>query len=185
MDLDVQLFYLINHATHTRWLDTFMLLVSQMVLPLSIIFFLVLAALALRGKKDFREVVFLGLAFGLGLLVNSVLLKDAFARPRPDQNLSGVIIVGQPNDDYSFPSGHSFTIALLAVLVARKKDILMAFFIPFALLTGLSRIYLGVHYPSDVLVGLGLGFLYGLIINGVVDEFIEHPVFKILKFHLE
>ncbi len=185
MDLDTQLDNLINQVNHTSLLDVSMLIVSRMVLPLSVLFFLVLVVLAFRGKKDFREVAFLGLAFGLGLLINSVVLKDVFARPRPEFSLKNVIIVGKHETDFSFPSGHAFTIALLSVLIARKKYALTLFFIPFTLLVGLSRIYLGVHYPSDVLVGLGLGFLYGLIINGVVDKFIEHPIFKILKFHIE
>lgn len=185
MDLDVLIFRLINGMDHLPWLDVSMLAVSRLVVPLSVLFFIILFFLALRGKKDFREVVFLFLAFALGWTVNSVVLKDTFARPRPEFSLNNVIIVGKHETDFSFPSGHAFTIALLALLVARKKDSLMIFFIPFTLLVGLSRIYLGAHYPSDVLVGLGLGFLYGLVINGVVDKFIEHPVFKILKFHIE
>lgn len=185
MDLDSRLFYLFNHFAHTPALDTFMLGASSLVFPLSALFFLALAGLSFRGKKDFREVTFLMLAFGLGYLINSIILKDVFARPRPDLSLSQVILVGKPETDFSFPSGHSFVAALLAVLTARKKDSLLAFFVPFTLLTGISRIYLGAHYPSDVLVGLGLGFLYGLTVNSVVDKFIEHRIFKILKFHME
>lgn len=185
MDLDVLIFRYINGVNHLPWLDISLLTVSRLVMLLAVLFFVVLFILALKKEKDFREVAFLGLAFGLGLLVNSVVLKDVFARPRPEFSLNNVIIVGKPETDFSFPSGHAFTIALLSVLVARKKYVLTLFFIPFTLLVGISRIYLGVHYPSDVLVGLGLGFLYGLVINGVVDKFIEHPVFKILKFHIE
>lgn len=185
MDLDSRIFYLINGGVHYPWLDFVMLLVSQIVAPLALLFFLVLFVQALRGKKDFREVVFLFVVFSLGFIINSIILKHAFARLRPGFSLTDVILVGRPEMDFSFPSGHSFLIALTSVLVARKKDSLLVFFIPFTLLVGLSRIYLGAHFPSDVLVGLGLGFLYGLFINSIVDRFIEHKIFKILKFHLE
>lgn len=185
MDLDRQIFYLINGTTHFPWLDFLMLFISQTVVPLAALFFLILFIQALRGKKDFRETVFLFATFSLGYLFNSYFLKNAFGRLRPSSSLVDTVLVGRPEMDFSFPSGHSFIIALLCVLVARKKDSLMIFFIPLTLLVGVSRIYLGAHFPSDVLVGLGLGFIYGLFINSVIDKFIEHKIFKILKFHLE
>ena len=185
MDLDLTLLYFINHLPHPAALDLLMLLVSKLVTPLWVGFVAVLFILAFKGKKDFREVVFLGLSFALGFLVLVSAGKEIFARPRPFVILEKLIVVDKTEKDFSFPSGHAFSIALLSVLIARKKDRWLVFFIPVTVLVGFSRVYLGVHYPSDVLVGLGLGFLYGLGINGVVDHWTEHKIFTILKFYLE
>lgn len=65
----------------------------------------------------------------------------------------------------SFPSGHTssaFTFAMAITLVLRKKGVAIASFI-FAFLMGMSRIYVGVHYPTDVIVGAFVGILYALI----------------------
>ncbi len=185
MDLDRQLFLTINQLPHNPLWDFLMLGLSRSVLPLVVLFFLTFAFLTFLRLKDLREAVFLFLAFGVGFLLLAGGLKGVFARGRPYLTVPGTIVVDKTETGYSFPSGHSFSVALLSTLVARKKDKLLFFFIPFSLLVGLSRIYLGVHFPADVAVGLALGFLYGLFLNAIVDRFIEHKIFKILKFHLD
>ncbi len=65
----------------------------------------------------------------------------------------------------SFPSGHTssaFTFAMAITMVLRKKGVAIASFI-FAFLMGISRIYVGVHYPTDVIVGAVVGILYAII----------------------
>ncbi len=65
----------------------------------------------------------------------------------------------------SFPSGHTssaFTFAMAITMVLKKKGVAIASFI-FAFLMGLSRIYVGVHYPTDVIVGAVVGIIYALI----------------------
>jgi len=65
----------------------------------------------------------------------------------------------------SFPSGHTssaFTFAMAITMVLKKKGVAIASFI-FAFLMGLSRIYVGVHYPTDVIVGVVVGILYAVI----------------------
>jgi undecaprenyl-diphosphatase len=98
----------------------------------------------------------------------STLLKFAFQRPRPDvvPHLAYV-------HSLSFPSGHSMNSAviyltlgtLLAAAQGRKR--LKAYVIGVAcfitLLVGLSRVYLGVHYPSDVLAGLMAGLIWAML----------------------
>lgn len=100
-------------------------------------------------------------AVALGLVV-SLLLKGAFDRPRPDLVPHGSIVY-----THSFPSGHSMLSALtyltLATILARQtaKVRLKLYYFACALLlttlTGVSRVYLGVHWPSDVLAGWAAG----------------------------
>ena len=121
--------------------------------------------LALDGKKHMA--LFVCGSIGSGLLV-SYLLKDSFDRPRPE-------IV--PHEVYaassSFPSGHSMLSALtyltLGALLARshERKLLKAYFLLMAvfltLLIGITRVYLGVHWPTDVLAGWTAGAVWALV----------------------
>jgi undecaprenyl-diphosphatase len=110
---------------------------------------------------------------GGGLIVN--LLKPLFARPRPS-----VVPHLVPVHSESFPSGHSLLSAVvyltLGALLARVTGdritrlylILLAAFLTISI--GLSRVYLGVHYPTDVLGGWAAGFLWALTCGLVARE---------------
>jgi undecaprenyl-diphosphatase len=124
--------------------------------------------------KKYRKVGFtMFIALVLSVLFCNVIMKNLWQRPRC------FWIDGQPGtisgefenlynvfagiDDYSFPSGHtsaSFA-AALAVFMWRKREGVYA--IVLAALIAISRLYLTVHYPTDVLVSLVLGSLYGVV----------------------
>ena len=131
---------------------------------------LVIAVLAVAGflalAKAWRVAIFTLVACGGGLVLSSV-LKYAIDRPRPE-------LVPHGNQIYtsSFPSGHSMMSAVvfltLAALVARVvekkrlKGYTLGVAIVLTLLVGVSRIYLGVHWPSDVLAGGSAGAAWAL-----------------------
>lgn len=103
------------------------------------------------------------LALVLSLLFNNMLLKHLIARSRPYDCIRGLIPLITPPTDYSFPSGHTAASFAVGVLLFRKLP--KRYGIPalvLAALIGFSRLYLGVHYPSDVLAGalLGTGISY-------------------------
>ncbi len=68
-----------------------------------------------------------------------------------------------PLKDHSFPSGHTTAIFSVVVPLLLYMPVLTIILAPIALSVGISRIYLGLHYPSDVLAGLCLGTLTGII----------------------
>lgn len=92
------------------------------------------------------------------------LLKATTARPRPFA-VSRQIRWGiaAPLDEYSFPSGHSLHAACFTIITTSYYPELGWIFVPFAILVALSRVVLGLHYPSDVLAGALLGALIGII----------------------
>lgn len=124
----------------------------------------VLAFLILRGQR--ASALFLAIAI-VGGQVLSHLMKFSFARPRPEL-VPHIVEVSSA----SFPSGHSMMSAVtyltLAVMLARteRRIRIRVFYIVVAailtMLVGLSRVYLGVHWPSDVLGGWSLGAAWAL-----------------------
>lgn len=112
-----------------------------------------LLVLLLAWKRRMREGLFAGMAIVGSALLN-VVGKQAFARDRPTLWESIA-----PESSYSFPSGHamgSMTLALVVILLAwptRWRWPMVAAMTLFACMVGLSRVYLGVHYPSDILAG--------------------------------
>ncbi len=107
----------------------------------------------------------LGLTLGLSLLLETfccnLLLKPIVARVRPFAVNTDVLLLLPPLADYSFPSGHtSAAFAFAAALVGRRSRWGFVFCL-FAVLMGFSRLYLYVHYPTDVLGGMILGCLAG------------------------
>jgi undecaprenyl-diphosphatase len=97
-----------------------------------------------------------------------VLLKNLIGRPRPCEVWDELPCLLRAPDRFSFPSGHTMTAFAAATAYAELVPELLLVFLPAALLIGASRVFLGLHYPTDVLagalLGAGLGTLSGQII---------------------
>ena len=85
------------------------------------------------------------------------LLKRKLVRERPCVALVGIECVMPPLDRYSFPSGHTLHAVLFTSLAMAHLPVLGLILMPLAILIALSRVVLGLHYPTDVLVGAGIG----------------------------
>ncbi len=110
-----------------------------------------------------RQETFLAcmLASGLSLITGSV-IKVASERKRPSQAIEGLRPAIRVPFDASFPSTHTSTCIALLVGLALVHHPLAWALAPWCLAVPLTRIYLGVHYPTDVLGGAALGALFGL-----------------------
>ena len=105
------------------------------------------------------------LSMGAGALITNVCLKNLVARPRPYEVVEGLVpLIGKPTD-YSFPSGHtcaSFACALVLYRILPKKYGVPAVIL--ASLIAFSRLYVGVHYPTDVLGGMFVGIFSSCLV---------------------
>ncbi|MCC5793506.1 MAG: phosphatase PAP2 family protein [Chromatiales bacterium] len=117
---------------------------------------LVLLAL-LGGQPALLASLHMGLTALAGVLVYRV-LKDHLVRERPFVGCHGVEALTLPLDRYSFPSGHTLHAVMFTVMLNHYVPVLLWVVIPFALSIALSRIVLGLHYPSDVLAGGLIGW---------------------------
>lgn len=163
--IDQQLFLFLN-SLHYSFLDPVMYALSGKLIwaPL---YLAILIYLAIKDKRNF----FILLLFVILSVIladrGSVLIKNIVQRLRPchDPGLEGLVhlVKGHCGGMYSFVSSHatnSFNVALFTLL-AIKKRWYTVFIIIWALVVGYTRIYLGVHYPGDVLFGSFYGAFTG------------------------
>jgi len=171
--LDTALFYFINHGLQNRIFDILMPVITTSEywrIPLFIGFL----ALAIFGKRKGIETFFLCL---ITLLLSdgftNYILKPLFHRPRPFEVLNDVYLLVKAYG-YSFPSSHSvnmFSMAMAISYVWQKAWIsVLVFSISF--IVGFSRVYVGVHYPFDFLIGIPIG---------IFCTFLGIQVFKTIK----
>ena len=91
------------------------------------------------------------------------ILKNSFKRNRPESVLEDFHSVIEPADRFSFPSGHTSAAFMIAVLCGYFYPAIFLLLLGWALLVGVSRIVLGVHFPTDTLMGMALGISAALI----------------------
>lgn len=174
--LDRELFLAIN-GWHAPMFDNIMYYVSQIwVFAPVFVYWLYMVFNRYGLKKLLILIGFLGL---LVLLTDqtSNITKHAIKRYRPTHNLEIQSKVHTVNEYkgglYGFFSGHStntFGVAMLLFLIFRKESIVFRLlFFGWAALTAYSRIYLGVHYPSDIFVGFVVGIFWGYVVYRLIQ----------------
>ena len=117
------------------------------------------AAVLLCFKKYRRCGVLLLLGLALGVLVGNVCLKNIIASPRPCWLDTTVQLLIQSPDDYSFPSGHTLSSTIAAAILTSEDRRFGYAAIPLAALIAFSRMYLYVHFPSDIAGAICIGLL--------------------------
>lgn len=157
-DQSMLLFF--NRTIRCRWLDRSMPLLTHIGgATFSVGLFAILWLIGVGG---------IGIE-GLISLTSSHLLvqvmKRGFVRPRPYLVYEQLLTAKNPLQDFSFPSGHTTAVFSTFVTIVLHHSYLFPILFPIACMVALSRVYLGLHYPTDVLIGAMIGILFSLAIH--------------------
>lgn len=169
LQLDETVFFFINKALKSKALDAFFSLATRLAEPPSIIILCILIFVLGRYKEKLVSVFILFTCYIAYFLVGA--LKGIVNRPRPIEVYTEISVMGT-SQSAAFPSMHATLIAVVVTMLCFKYKKLGFALIPIALLVGASRVYLGHHYPTDVVVGLLIGSLLSMLFLGI-EKFIK------------
>ena len=127
-----------------------------------VFWYMLMAVLLLRYQAEALPAVLHMLAVAMTGTLIYKLIKSKTLRPRPFNVYPSIVCNGNPLDQYSFPSGHTLHAVAFSIIAAAYFPALIWLVLPFAILVALSRPILGLHYPSDVMMGALLGALLAI-----------------------
>ncbi|MEX0602582.1 MAG: phosphatase PAP2 family protein [Bacteroidota bacterium] len=164
LSLDVAVFYFINHTLQNVVGDAVMPFITDLNKkpPVLVIVVVLWLGLLVKGGKEGRIAALLLVpAIAFSDQLNSSYLKFIVERIRPCHTLPDVHLLVPCGSGLSFPSSHAVNNFTGAVVLSTFLPKARWWFFGFAGVVALSRVYVGAHYPLDVLVGAGVGMLCG------------------------
>ncbi len=182
LNQNINLFYFINLGMDNSLLDVLMAFITNF--GSLIAWCIVCVLLFVFGGENGKKVAILGLT---ALFISNVavfLLKYVIAEPRPFLTLPNVELLVPENEIYSFPSGHSASSFAAATVIGLKYSLnfkgrnyrLLYPLLAFASIIGFSRIYIGVHYPLDVICGAVIGVICALAVLKFENQLFHNKI---------
>jgi len=169
-EIDKQVFYFINQGLSNPVTDFIMPIVTSFKYWLPLYIFGIIYLLLRFRLKGLYILVVLLFVVGLCDLINAQLLKEYFARVRPCSTLENVNLLINCGAGHSFPSNHAVNNLAAATVLSHyfQRKVFNLYF--FAVLVAISRVFVGVHYFSDILIGGIEGVLIGGVVLLVVNK---------------
>lgn len=165
--LDTKLCIAFNHASNHLLVRDFFRIVSRLG-DGAFWYTLMVLLLLTHGFDALLPVMHMALAGLAGTAVYKW-LKGKTLRPRPFEVQQAVQMNGKVLDQFSFPSGHTLHAVVFTIVALHYFPALIALILPFTILVAMSRVVLGLHYPSDVLAGTVIGWLIANLSFTIVD----------------
>jgi len=164
INLDIELFYFVNHGLHNLFFDIIMPIITTIKywrIPILIGFLALFFFGKEKGRKTFI-ICLITLILSDGLTCH--ILKPLFHRLRPFEVLNNVNLLVLAYG-YSFPSAHAANTFAQALVISHiwKRVWVSVLVFTIAILAGFSRVYVGVHYPIDILAGILVSILYAFL----------------------
>ena len=162
---DAALFHYFNALPHPDWLTVAMAAISLMSRGAALWVALALVVVAI-SRSDWAGVWRVALTLAITATLVSTVIKPTISRSRPYLAHRTVETVSAPPTTSSFPSGHAATSAAGAFALSRLWPSAAVPLWSTALIVGVSRVYLGFHYPLDVIAGLIVGLICAYFVTG-------------------
>jgi undecaprenyl-diphosphatase len=163
--IDLAVFYFFNHTISTGFLDRFFSIITDVNKWYIAYIILVGIAFFKGGRRGKIAVIGLILLIIVTDQTGYRILKELFERVRPCNALTDAITPVGCAGGFSFPSNHALNNFAAAVFLLRLFPAYKWIFLIVAILISISRVYLGVHYPSDVLGGALIGVAFGYLFS--------------------
>ena len=155
LDLDLKGCVYLNHLSQSQRIALFFKTISRLG-DGPFWYFMLLSVWTMQGLAYGLNILYLIVMGSIGTLIYK-LLKNKTTRPRPYQVHQVIVLGERPLDHFSFPSGHTLHAAMVTITLGYIQPLLLILMLPFTILVALSRMVLGLHYPSDVIVGAIIG----------------------------
>ncbi|WP_291401847.1 phosphatase PAP2 family protein [Daejeonella sp.] len=185
VQFDRDLFFAINHGLSNGFFDWLMPILRDRYTWVLLYLFIIVFSIKNYGKQGFIMILFLAMTFGISDFLSSSVIKPSVQRLRPCNETEIKIKVNNLVDcgtGYSFPSSHAtnhFAIAVFLIMMFYHKwKIILPIGILWAASISFAQIYVGVHYPIDILTGRLLGSSIGL---GMSKILLSNKSFKTWK----
>lgn len=177
---DKVVLYFINNTLSSPFLDAFFKIITSVNNWIPVYVILLLLCFFKGGKKGKWAVLFVLLMILVTDQFSAKILKEAVQRVRPCNALTDIITPLGCQGTWSFPSNHAvnnFAVAVFFTLLFPKYRV---YYFVAAIFVSVSRVYLGLHYPSDILAGAVIGSFFGYLF-GHLTLIISKKNFKLWK----